>query len=82
MRRNQRLAALAGHEREVGRYDPSATSPNELGDWPQTRGQRCDFRSRLSRASVGAEGMNEVVLQIAHEEGDRGARTLIVYPSR
>ena len=62
------------HEREMGRDDPSAPSPNEIGERLQSRGQRCDFRRRLTRAPIGAEGMNEVVLQIADQQRGRRDR--------
>jgi hypothetical protein len=70
MRRDERLAVAAGHQRELGRYDPAATCPQRVCERRDTRRQIHDRRRTAAPTPIGSARMQEIVLQIDHHEAD------------
>ena len=68
MRRDERLAAFARDQREMGRDDPAASCPHGVNNGSQSRRQRRNCRRAGAAARIGAIRMNEIPLQIDEEE--------------
>ena len=64
MRRDERLAALARHQRELGRDDQAAALRSGSSERLEAGRQRRDLRRRSPGAAIGAVRVQEIVLQI------------------
>ena len=68
MRRDDRLAAAAGHQREQRRDDQHAALARGAHQRREPVRQRRDGGIALPGAAIGAVGMEEIVLQIAEDQ--------------
>ena len=72
VRRDERLATLAGNEGEMGRDDEAALRPHELGEGLHAPRQGRDLGRGEPGAAIGAFGIDEIVLQIADQKSRAG----------